>query len=78
MDGKGSISFINGLTTDEDFVVMMSHNGKIEGDIIFSSDHLELLGYVQEMRRLLLNGIDLQHEGISILAEDLLLDITSW
>lgn len=70
IDGKGNISFIDGLTTDEEFVVLMSHNGKIKGDIVFSSDHHELIEYVQEMRRFKLNGIDLQHEGISILAED--------
>lgn len=68
INGKGSISFNDGLTTNEEFVIMMSHNGKIIGDIHFSTDHLELLGYVQQMRRFKLNGIDIQHKGI--LADD--------
>ncbi len=60
--GEGTVSFYNGLSSHVQFTVTMLPNGKINGVLVFPSNHLELFEYMEKMKRFTLRGVDVEDE----------------
>jgi hypothetical protein len=70
--GKGKVSFNDDVERDADFSINLTHNGRIQGNLEFSSDDPLLLSYSLQSKKFSFTGIDDDNKK-TILAEDCML-----
>jgi hypothetical protein len=70
--GKGKVSFNDGVERDVDFSINLTHNGRIQGNLEFTSVDLMLISYQLQAKKFSIIGVDNDNKK-TILAEDCVL-----
>jgi hypothetical protein len=70
--GKGKVSFNDGVDRDVDFSINLTHNGRIQGNLEFSSVDLVIMSYQLQAKKFSFTGVDDDNKK-TILAEDCML-----
>lgn len=63
--GKGFVNFHDGFKKAVNFSINLLHNGKVRGELDFSTIHMELIGYILENKQFSFAGIDSDGNTIS-------------